>query len=227
MAAPSVSRGDPRLHILLVVEEVLLRVEMSTMLEEGGFRAVPVAGAEEALEVLAAVPHIKATVTDAALASSGMSGFALAKKVHDEWKMGVLVVSGHAALDHTELPLGVHFVAKPVHRATLLHLVRDLVAVGSRSIRLPRESLPEKPRPEPKSDRPLTLRQQAVLRLLVQGKSNRDIALALDLSEHTVKVHLAAIFRTLGVSSRLEAVLAGMRFSPDDEHGHQGHHRTQ
>jgi DNA-binding NarL/FixJ family response regulator len=57
----------------------------------------------------------------------------------------------------------------------------------------------------------LTPRQQEVLALMVQGKSNRDIAQELGLSESTVKVHLAGIFRALGVSSRVEALLAGLR----------------
>ncbi len=55
----------------------------------------------------------------------------------------------------------------------------------------------------------LTPRQRAVLELLVQGKSNRDIAAALDLAENTVKVHMAAVFKALSVSSRVEALLAG------------------
>jgi DNA-binding NarL/FixJ family response regulator len=57
----------------------------------------------------------------------------------------------------------------------------------------------------------LTPRQHEVLELLVQGKSNRDIAEVMGLSENTVKVHLAAIFRVLGVSSRTEALLAGLK----------------
>jgi DNA-binding NarL/FixJ family response regulator len=57
----------------------------------------------------------------------------------------------------------------------------------------------------------LTPRQHEVLELLVQGKSNRDIAEVMGLSENTVKVHLAAIFRALGVSSRTEALLAGLK----------------
>jgi DNA-binding NarL/FixJ family response regulator len=45
----------------------------------------------------------------------------------------------------------------------------------------------------------------------MQGKANRDIADAMGLSENTVKVHVAAIFRGLGVSSRTEALLVGMK----------------
>jgi DNA-binding CsgD family transcriptional regulator len=47
--------------------------------------------------------------------------------------------------------------------------------------------------------------------LLVASKTNREIAEAMGLSENTVKVHLAAIFRVLGVSSRTEALLAGLK----------------
>jgi DNA-binding NarL/FixJ family response regulator len=50
--------------------------------------------------------------------------------------------------------------------------------------------------------------------LLVQGKSNREIAEAMGLSENTVKVHLVSIFRALGVSSRVEALLAGLKRLP-------------
>jgi DNA-binding NarL/FixJ family response regulator len=53
----------------------------------------------------------------------------------------------------------------------------------------------------------LTARQAEVLGLMAQGKSNRDIADALGLSEGTVKIHLTAIFKSLGVSSRTQAMV--------------------
>jgi len=58
---------------------------------------------------------------------------------------------------------------------------------------------------------PLTPRQKDVLELLVQGKPNKEIALALKLSEGTVKVHMAAIFRRFGVNNRAAAVIACAR----------------
>lgn len=54
----------------------------------------------------------------------------------------------------------------------------------------------------------LTGRQQDVLMLAVRGKSNKQIAREFDLSEGTVKQHLSAAFRVLGVSNRTEAVYA-------------------
>ncbi|MCL5059728.1 MAG: response regulator transcription factor [Candidatus Thermoplasmatota archaeon] len=53
----------------------------------------------------------------------------------------------------------------------------------------------------------LTARQLEVARLLVQGCTNRAIGSMLSMSEGTVKVHIAAIFRALNVTNRTEAVL--------------------
>jgi DNA-binding NarL/FixJ family response regulator len=53
----------------------------------------------------------------------------------------------------------------------------------------------------------LTAREQQVLHLLAEGLSNRDLAIELKLSAHTVKNHLFRIYEKLGVSNRMEAVL--------------------
>jgi DNA-binding NarL/FixJ family response regulator len=54
----------------------------------------------------------------------------------------------------------------------------------------------------------LTTRQCEVLTLLLQGKANKVIARELNLSVETVKDHVAAVLRSLGVNSRTQAVLA-------------------
>jgi DNA-binding NarL/FixJ family response regulator len=56
----------------------------------------------------------------------------------------------------------------------------------------------------------LTQRETDILALLAEGKSNRDISRSLYLSEKTVKAHLAAIFRKLGVSNRTQAAMAAV-----------------
>ena len=53
---------------------------------------------------------------------------------------------------------------------------------------------------------PLTHRQREVLSMLVTGQSNKEIARTLNISENTVKVHLAAAFRQLGVNNRVRAI---------------------
>ncbi len=64
----------------------------------------------------------------------------------------------------------------------------------------------------------LSCRQLDVLRLLIEGKPNKEICRLLLLSESTVKTHLTAIFRKLGVSSRTQAVVtvarAGVALGP-------------
>lgn len=57
----------------------------------------------------------------------------------------------------------------------------------------------------------LTPRQMDVLRLVAKGLSNRDIAQSLDLSEGTVKLHVTAILKSLGVPNRTSAVIAAAR----------------
>ena len=52
----------------------------------------------------------------------------------------------------------------------------------------------------------LTPREHEVLVLVADGLRNRDVAVRLGITEHTVKFHLAAIFGKLGVSSRTGAV---------------------
>jgi len=58
---------------------------------------------------------------------------------------------------------------------------------------------------------PLTPRQKVVLQLLTQGLSNKLIARELGVSVDTVKDHVAAVLKALGVSSRTQAVLAVTR----------------
>jgi len=53
----------------------------------------------------------------------------------------------------------------------------------------------------------LSKRESQVVRYLAEGFSNKEIAMKLDLSEHTIKNYLFRIFNKLGVSSRLEVVL--------------------
>ena len=61
------------------------------------------------------------------------------------------------------------------------------------------------------SDFGLSKRQAEVLGLMARGKSNRDIATLLGLTEGTVKIHLTAIFKVLGVSSRTQAMVVVAR----------------
>ena len=70
------------------------------------------------------------------------------------------------------------------------------------------------PRLENASDsrlEPLTARELEVLNQLANGITNKEIALALAISEHTAKFHISAILSKLNVASRTEAVTVGIR----------------
>jgi DNA-binding NarL/FixJ family response regulator len=60
-------------------------------------------------------------------------------------------------------------------------------------------------------DSDLSAREQEVLRLLASGKSNKDIAFLLGITEATVKCHVSAILVRLDVSDRTEAVVTALQ----------------
>lgn len=64
---------------------------------------------------------------------------------------------------------------------------------------------------EPLERGPLTERELEVLGLLAQGLANKQIAVELGISEHTVKFHVSSIYTKLDVTNRTEAVRAGLR----------------
>lgn len=72
----------------------------------------------------------------------------------------------------------------------------------------------------PESPQTLTERETEVLRLLAEGKANKEIALALSISETTVKTHVSNILMKLGVPSRTQAALYAVRIGlvTIDEH---------
>ncbi len=64
---------------------------------------------------------------------------------------------------------------------------------------------------EPLSHGPLTDRESEVLGLVAKGLANKQIAVKLGISEHTVKFHVSSIYSKLNVTNRTEAVREGLR----------------
>jgi DNA-binding NarL/FixJ family response regulator len=78
------------------------------------------------------------------------------------------------------------------------------VAANANPVMADSEAAASHERPGPHQ---LTQRQWEVLNCLREGKSNKQIAYELGLSEGTVKIHVTAIFKSLGVKNRTQAVI--------------------
>lgn len=107
------------------------------------------------------------------------------------------VLSAEANAD--ELAAGIVAVAEGLWVGTP-SLVEGLMRLPKGGEGLGEESLAE----------PLTAREKEVLQNMAGGLANKQIALELGISEHTVKFHLSAMYAKLGVSSRTEAVKRGI-----------------
>ncbi len=86
-------------------------------------------------------------------------------------------------------------------------LVEALIQIGAGREFVSSEFGIDRSPPWPGHDFGLTLRESEVAALLADGLSNKEIALALWISEHTVKTHLKAIFLKTAVTSRAQAMV--------------------
>jgi DNA-binding NarL/FixJ family response regulator len=85
-----------------------------------------------------------------------------------------------------------------------IHALSQGLIVGTPELLFESES-------EPLEHGPLSERETEVLGLLAKGLANKQIAVALGISEHTVKFHVSSIYTKLTVTNRTEAVRAGLR----------------
>ena len=127
-------------------------------------------------------------------------------------ELPVMLLSGTSNLDvmHQAMRKGAAgFIGKSSLSDTLLQAVRQVL---DGDIYIPPD-LRETPAPPLAADGRghLTQRQELVLLSLLDGKSNREIAESLHISEETVKSHVAAILRHFEVQNRTQAVVAAAR----------------
>ena len=107
------------------------------------------------------------------------------------------------------------FIPKSAPRQVLISALRLVLAGGTY---MPTDILAALRTPEAPSapSGELTLRQRRVLELLSTGLSNKRIARALQISEITVKAHVSAILRKLGVANRVQAGIEARRLLETD-----------
>lgn len=128
--------------------------------------------------------------------------------------------SGAQGVFSREEPFDV--LCKSVHRIS-----EGQVWVSNAQIRYLIDALAAPPPPitDAKGTPLLTKREQTLVQLVTEGRSNRDISRELNLSEHTVRNYLFRIFNKLGTSSRLELALYAInqrRTSQDPPNEGQG-----
>jgi DNA-binding NarL/FixJ family response regulator len=132
----------------------------------------------------------------------------------DELTSGaVIVLIGDAEWSADALRLGVRAVLRPDASAAEILAAIEGAAAGLALID-PVELealLANAPQPVAESAAPLTGRELEVLRMLADGAANKAIAWKLDISEHTVKSHVAQILGKLQAGTRTEAVTIGIR----------------
>jgi len=209
---------------LIADDDEFFRMALATILTSKlkFAEVVQAASLDEGVEKLSARNDVSLALFD--LAMPGMESPANLRAVRDCFEtLRVAVVSSSKNRQDilSALEAGVHgYVPKGLGVADLAHalqlIVDGVIYVPPSIADLPAQEQPIPSRevaaaPPKAALATLTPRQRGVLELLVQGKSNKAIARDLDLGEGTVKVHMAALFRSLGVRTRTAAAVAGGR----------------
>ncbi len=144
----------------------------------------------------------------------GMSGAEALAALRDgfpEAKVAVVSAWEERAEIIAALSAGVHgYIPKSLPSAEIANAIRSVLdgqifvpaALGRREPGTPVQSAPA----TVSGDDKLTTRQKEVLNELLKGQASKEIARSLDIAEGTVKIHLAAIYRALGVRTRAEAI---------------------
>ena len=165
----------------------------------------------EALEQARQAEHLDLVLLDLGL--PGCTGIDSLTRFRAEFpSLRVLVVSADDPPERVTAALeagAAGYVPKRFPPPAIAAAIR-LVAEGGRYIP-PGAVIPLRAAPAAHSVLGLSEREYAVLRLVAQGLNNRDIARRLNIAEGTVKPHLQNLFRALGASSRVEALVLAAR----------------
>ena len=214
---------DIGMKVLVVDDQTLVRRGLAEVLQLSmeGAEVTEAASTDDALEKLSESPHDVALVD---IRMPGRDGLELLKEIRSSWPdLPVIMLT---SFDNTE------YVKTAVAEGAAGYLLKDCkpddvtqaitaaVTGGGNvlSAQAVRRLLEAPGPPEgqgvaersPGSDAGLTKRESDILSLLAQGLSNREISKRLSLSEKTVKAHVAAVFRKLGVTNRTQAAMAAV-----------------
>jgi two-component system NarL family response regulator len=197
------------LKIMLVDDHYLVRMGLASIiaLERDMTVCAEAATGEQAL-ALFRVHNPDVTLIDQRL--PGMTGSETTQKIRAEYPGArILVLSTYACDDEIYRALqcgAMGYLSKSVQREELTQAIRK-AASGRRHITPEIAALLA----EGMSRSRLSTRELDVLRLLVGGKRNREIASTLDITEGTVKLHVSSILGKLAVVDRTEAVTVALQ----------------
>ena len=193
------------LKTLLVDDHALFREGLALLMAHSfeGVECLQASSIAEALAVGAQHPDLALILLDLGLPGNvGLDGL---RQLQQQLPGPALVVLSADDAPQTVLDTinagAQGFIPKSAQPALMRDALAHVLAGG---IYLPQRSVAHHESAEPID---LSDRQLDVLRLLIKGRSNKLIGRELDLSESTVKTHLAAVFRRLDVSSRTQAVV--------------------
>ena len=201
---------EKKITVLLVDDHSLVRRGFRRMLEdEADIEVVGEAGDGEESIKLAKQLHPQVVVMDCAL--PGMNGLDATRKIiEDAPATAVLMLSMHS--ESTWVRQAVEagakgYVLKNALDLELSSAIRK-VAAGENVFD---PKLEQRSALKGERSSALTPRELEVLQMIVDGKSNKEIATALDLSANTVAVHRANIMNTLGIHKTAELVVYAIR----------------
>jgi two-component system NarL family response regulator len=198
-----------KLKIMLVDDHYLVRMGLTSIiaLEPDMTVCAEAATGEQAL-ALFRIHNPDVTLIDQRL--PGMTGSETTQKIRAEYPGArILVLSTYACDDEIYRALqcgAMGYLSKSVQREELTQAIRK-AASGRRHITPEIAALLA----EGMSRSRLSTRELDVLRLLVGGKRNREIASTLDITEGTVKLHVSSILGKLAVVDRTEAVTVALQ----------------
>ena len=199
-----------KITVLLVDDHSLVRRGFRRMLEdEADMEVVGEAGDGEESIKLAKKLHPQVVVMDCAL--PGMNGLDATRQIiKDSPRTAVLMLSMHA--ENTWVRQAIEagakgYVLKNAMDLELSSAIRKVA--GGETVFDPQ--VEQRSALKGERSAALTQRELEVLQMIVDGKSNKEIATALDLSANTIAVHRANIMNSLGIHKTAELVVYAIR----------------
>ncbi len=132
--------GSPT-KVLVVEDEMVLRMRAVDIVEDAGFTAVEAINADEALSILESRSDISLLFSDIQMPGS-MDGLKLAHAVHDRWpSIKIILVSGQVKLSDADKPADSRFFGKPLEVKEMIAELQGMVGAGALKI-IPDTAIP-------------------------------------------------------------------------------------